>query len=304
MVQLTRLVVLVCLTLALTATTTNGQVLVNEQFNGNSLDLNTFTFSGPGPESFFGRTQLNSPSLPTFSIPDVSNGTLRLTLESFNPLAPGANFLAEEIRTQQTFAPTATTGISYDVRARFVDDAANPLSPGLVGGIFTLGVDPNFAVNNTRDEVDFELLSSFPDNFVLTNVFDDLPFNSAGTGQLNFISSTFDTTEFNDYRIESTTSSIDFFVNDVLVRSETANLAIEPQDFRLNINAPDQFFSTAFSSLLQPTTLASENETFIFEVDSLVITEFSTVTVPEPSSGLVLTLSSLVLIARRRRSRG
>ena len=51
----------------------------------------------------------------------------------------------------------------------------------------------------------------------------------------------YDSTEFNDYRIEVNTDSIRFFVNDVLVREEFNTLAIEPQDFRLNINAPDPF---------------------------------------------------------------
>ena len=52
-----------------------GQVQINEQFNGNSVDTNIFTFSSAGDESFFGRTQLNSPDLPgAFDEPEVSDG--------------------------------------------------------------------------------------------------------------------------------------------------------------------------------------------------------------------------------------
>ena len=56
------------------------------------------------------------------------------------------------------------------------------------------------------------------------------------------------------------------------MREELETLAIEPQDFRLNINAPDPSFDIAFSNVLQPTASPALNRTFIMEVDSLVIT--------------------------------
>ena len=251
----------------------DGQVLLNEQFNGTSVDTNIFTFSGTGDESFFGRTQLNSPELagPAGS-PEVSDGTLKLRLQTYNPFgsAAGNLFLADEIRTIQTFAPTPTSGISYEIRARFVDDATNPLSPGLVGGLFSFGVDADFPNRFERDEIDFELLSNTPQGSLLTNVFDDQNFVSSGNFLVVSVPN-YDSTEFNDYRIDVNTDSIRFFVNGVLVREELSTLAIEPQDFRLNINAPDPSFNIAFSNALQPTAFAALNETFILEVDSLVI---------------------------------
>lgn len=310
MIERSRFFLLAILFLFLTISSSEGQtstVLVNEQFNGSFVDTSVFTFSGSGPESFFGRTQLNSPSLPgLFDAPPVSNGSLMLRLNTFNPFgsAAGNLFLADEIRTIQQFAPTPTTSLTYEIRARFVDDAVNPLGPGLVGGLFTFGVDANFPNPNERDEVDFELLSNFPD-FVLTNVFDDQGFSSAGSGQFAnlfnldpTVQPSPQTTDFIDYRLEVSTSSIDFFINDVLVRSETSLLAIEPQDFRLNINAPDQFFASAFSADLQPTANPDLNETFILEVDSLVITETSSI--PEPAAGTIMMLSGLALLRRRR----
>ena len=250
-----------------------GQVVLDEQFNGTAVDTSIFTFSSAGDESFFGRTQLNSPNLPgTFDAPEVSGGTLKLRLQTYNPFgsSPGNLFLADEIRTRQLYAPTPTSAISYEIRARFVDDAINPLSPGLVGGMFSFGVDANFPAQNERDEIDFELLSNTPQGSLLTNVFDDQGFTSAGNGEIVAVAG-YDSTEFNDYRIDVSTTSIAFFVNGVLVREEFNTLAIEPQDFRLNINAPDVSFGPAFSNALQPTANAAANETFIFEVDSLVI---------------------------------
>lgn len=277
----------------------SGQVLLDEQFDGNVVDTNIFTFSSTGPESFFGRTQLNSPALSALTgFPEVSDGTLKLRLRTFNPFgsAAGNLFLADEIRTQQVFAPTSNAGVRFEIRSRFVDDANNPLSPGLVGGMFTFGLDPMFPNVFERDEIDIELLSNFPQSGLLTNVFDDQDFTSAGN-VVGIPLTNYDATEFNDYRIDLETNAIRFFVNGVLVREEFTTLAIEPQDFRLNINAPDASFAAAFDASLQPTADPNLNEEFIFEVDSLVISQINSV--PEPSTGVLLFASGLMLLGRR-----
>ncbi|MEM7626860.1 MAG: glycoside hydrolase family 16 protein [Planctomycetota bacterium] len=253
----------------------DAQVILDEQFDGDAVDTSVFTFSGPGDESFFGRTQLNSPGLPgPFDTPTVADGVLRLELNTFNPFSPGRFFLAEEIRTIQQFAPTLERGLSFETRARFVDDEDNPLAPGLIGGIFLFGLDP-FAFPLVRDEVDFELLSNFPQDTILTNIFNDDGFTSSGNVQ-SFNVPGLDLTEFNDFRIESTLTATRFFVNDELVRIDTTDLAVEPQDFRLNINAQGPEFALAFSADIQPTADPTQNQTFIFEVDSLVISAFDT----------------------------
>ena len=258
-----------------------AQVLINEQFSGSAVDTSVFTFSGPGAESFFGRTQLNSPGLPgPFDAPTVAGGTLQLELNTYNPFAPGSFFLAEEIRTIETFAPTANAGFTFETRARFVDDELNPLSPGLIGGAFLFGLSPTFPDPFVRDEVDFELLSNFPQGEISTNIFNDQGFSSSGDFEVHSVPG-LDLTQFNTYRIESTLEATSFFVNDQLVRRETDNIAVDPQDFRLNINAQGPEFSQAFSAQIQPTAVASENQAFIFEVDSLVITQFD----PDPPTG-------------------
>jgi len=258
--------------IAAAQTAAQTQVILDEQFDGNAVDTSVFTFSGSGDESFFGRTQLNSPQLPgPFDAPTVSDGVLQLELNTFNQFAPGSFFFADEIRTIQQFAPSSTNGFSFETRARFVDDATNPLSPGLIGGAFLFGVDP-VAVPLQRDEVDFELLSNFPQDTILTNIFNDQGFTSAGNNQFVNVPG-LDLTEFNDFRIDTTLNSTQFFVNDTLVRIDTSDLAVEPQDFRLNINAQGPEFTAAFSPLLQPTTNPAQNQTFIFEVDSLLIAE-------------------------------
>jgi len=248
----------------LSAFPAHAQVIIDEQFNGNSIDTSVFTTDDGG--TIFGRTRLNS------RVPRVENGTLQLELQSFNPIDPGALFLADELRTIQTFAPTQDFGFSFETRARFVDDANNPLSPGVIGGAFLFGVDSGFPVVNERDEIDFELLSNTPQGEITTNIFNDQDFNSSG----NFVETDIpglDLTEFNVFRIETQINSTRFFVNDQLIREETSNLALEPQDFRLNINAQGPEFGAAFSAELQPTANPAENLINIFEVDSLVITQ-------------------------------
>ena len=259
--------------------TAQNQIIVDEQFDGNGVDTSIFTFSGSGDESFFGRTQLNSPQLPgPFDAPTVDNGVLQLELNTYNPFAPGTFFLANEIRTIQQFAPNAQNGLSFETRARFVDDAANPLSPGLIGGAFLFGVDFS-ASPLVRDEVDFELLSNFPQDTILTNIFNDDGFTSSGNAQFANVPG-LDLTEFNDFRIETTLANTQFFVNDQLIRSQTTDLAVDPQDFRLNINAQGPEFAAAFSAELQPTSDPAQNETFLYEVDSLVIAEIDPGMVP------------------------
>ena len=241
-----------------------AQVIINEQFDGNAVDTSIFTFDSGS--TIFGRVRLNSQP------PPVQNGTLRLRLQSFNPINVGSLFLADEIRTRRTFAPTENFGFNFETRARFVNDASNPLSPGVIGGIFLFGLDANFPNPLERDEIDFELLSNTPQNFISTNIFNDDDFSQSG----DFVISSFpglDTTQFNDYRIEIRLDSTRFFVNDQLIREETSNLALEPQDFRLNINAQGPEFAAAFSPLIQPTANPAANEIFIMEVDSLVITQ-------------------------------
>jgi len=240
----------------------HAQVIVDEQFDGNAVDSSIFTTDNGS--TLFGRVRLNS------QFPPVQNGTLRLRLQSFNPIDPGSRFWADEIRTRRTFAPNANFGFSFDTRARFVDDATNPLNTGVIGGIFLFGVDANFPAVNERDEIDFELLSNNPVNSISTNIFNDDDFEQPG----NFQITTFpglDLTEFNDYRIEIQLDRTRFFVNDILIREDTSNLALEPQDFRLNINTQGDSFAAAFSDAIQPTANPADNEIFIMEVDSLVI---------------------------------
>ena len=259
----------------LTALTSQGQaqVILDEQFNGNSVDTSVFTTDSGN--TIFGRVRLNS------QFPPVQNGTLRLRLQSFNPIDTGSLFFADEIRTRQTFAPTANAGFSFDTRARFVDDAINPLRPGVIGGVFLFGLDANFPNPNERDEIDFELLSNFPQNTISTNIFNDDGFNVGGDFVITSVPG-LDLTQFNDYRIEIQLDSTRFFVNDQLIREETSNLAVEPQDFRLNINTQGPGFGAAFSAEIQPTSNFFNNEIFIMEVDSLVITQLPPSGPPAP----------------------
>ena len=256
-------VMILCLLLTTLSSQVHAQVIIDEQFDGNAVDTSIFTFDDGN--TIFGRVRLNS------NAPPVQNGTLRLRLQSFNPIDTGSLFWADEIRTRRTFAPTEDFAFIFDTRARFVDDAANPLPRGVIGGIFLFGLDPNFPNPSERDEIDFELLSNFPQGLILTNIFNDDGFNVGGNSALSNFPG-LDLAEFNDYRIELRVDSTRFFVNDQLIREATTDLALDPQDFRLNINAQGPEFAAAYSNEIQPTANQANNEIVIMEVDSLVIT--------------------------------
>src|SRR5688572_4999161 len=61
---------------------TSGGVLLRDDFDGSSLDANTWLMP-EGAGTFLGRTQLRPPSEPL----QVANGLLRLRLDTYNPTA-------------------------------------------------------------------------------------------------------------------------------------------------------------------------------------------------------------------------
>ena len=72
--------------------------------------------------SYYGRSQIEQ------YLPVVSNGSLQLTVQTYNPTGPGNSFLGSEIISNQTFTvmtiPSLTTpagGIAFTAVAQIVD---------------------------------------------------------------------------------------------------------------------------------------------------------------------------------------
>ncbi|MFQ5599259.1 MAG: glycoside hydrolase family 16 protein [Candidatus Krumholzibacteriia bacterium] len=254
--------------------------MLRDDFEGAALDP-ALWFVPAGPGTFFGRTQIRPPSEPL----EVSNGLIRLRLDTHNPTAqtPGDSFWGSEIVTQEIFA--RGTGLAFRARVRVVE----PVPGGLVGSLFSFAFDPQAGV---RDEIDFELLSNdivADRGRVLTNVFDDADFSIPG--DTSFVSVPgLDLTAFNEFEIQWLPDRIQWRVNGSLVREEFDTLADAPMTVRLNFWAPGASFAAAYDPDLQPASTPEGNEVFFYEVDFV---EIRTV----PASVPVWRWSSVLIVA-------
>ena len=252
----------------------HSQLLVEDEFSGAGLvDQEIWRLPFGGDAAFLGRTELRHDRANDY--PSIVNGSLRMQLDTFRNNGAGQStglFLGSELQTKRNFVVAG--GLSLDVRCRLVDPVG-----GLVGGVFLFDVSRTNSFGDlVRDEIDFELISNDP-NEIFTNFWDEGTFfgaDASGTPASIFPGGGFDLTEFQDYRIEWFPDRIDWFVNEQLIRSQTAGVSDDPMNFRFNLWAPDPGFSNAFNSNLQPASNASQNENFEFEVDRVSITQLNT----------------------------
>ena len=188
------------------------------------------------------------------------------------------------------FLPGAS-GISIETRMRFVDTPA----AGLVGGFFTWGYD---VATNIRDEIDVELLTNdlaANRERLLTNVYNNAAINDPGDSAFAGLPG-FDMTEWNTYEILWLPDRIQWLLNGTQLREQMITVANNPSEVRLNIWAPNDGFSAAYNSTLQPTDFTG-NQQYRLEIDYVQVTS-----VPLPPA-LLLFPSALMLLAwigRRR----
>ena len=233
---------------------TGGRVLLRDDFDGSSLDANTWQMP-EGAATFLGRTQLRPPSEAL----QVSSGLLRLRLDTYNPtaLTPGDSFWGSEVVTRQTFS--RGTGLAF--RARMRVPASVP--GGLAAALFAYALRGGAA----RDEIDFELLTNAPSR-VLTNVFNEQGFSEAGrpVSVAGVVAG-----EFNEFEVHWLPDRLRWMVNGQLAREVLDSVPATPMTIRLNMWAPAAGFADAFNAALRPASTASANQTFICEVDYIEI---------------------------------
>ena len=237
-----------------------AQVLLRDDFDGSSLNTALWRIPNAGPGSFLGRTQLE-----TAALPGVGGGIATLTLDTYNPTAAGSLFRGSEIITNSLYS--RDNGLIFEARTRLV----SPTAGGLIGSLFSYDV-----FGSIRDEIDFELVSNDVINNndrILTNVFQDDPFTGPGSGgDSAFVAVPgIDLTQFNTYRIEWLPNRLDWYVNDVLVRTATNDLPDDPMSIRLNLWAPDPAFAVAYNPALQPTGSPGSNQEYRYEIDFVEI---------------------------------
>lgn len=242
-----------------------GGDLMRDDFTGTSLNSSIW---GIGTWSL-DRTQLGF-------TPAVTGGIAQLRLDTYNPNNPGGSFKGTEIWTNAQYA-VGTAGLEMEARVQ-----VNPLPDGLVTSFFTYAARTNFNPP-LADEIDFEDLSK-QDNAaaagskpILLTTWNDYRTDGSNFGDPNVhnsvpvIASGVNLAQYNTYRIRWLGNRVEWYVNDVLVRTATQAVATDPMNVRLNFWAPASEWSDAYSAALQPTSSAAANKTYLYNVDWVAI---------------------------------
>ncbi len=261
------------LILAWMTTLCSGQVLLFDDFSGSGrVDQSIWRLPFGGDGAFYGRTLAKTDT--ALDYPTVSGGVATLQLDTFLDDGTGASagvFSGGELHSKRNFVVGG--GLRFEARARL----SNPV-PGLVGGVFLFDVQRlNSNGNLVRDEIDHELLSNNTQQ-VFTNYWNDGSFAGPDAGgDPSFHSPTsFDMTQFHDYRVDWRPNRIDWYVDDNLIRSQTSNVPDDPMQVRMNLWAPDDVFAQAYNAGLQPAASAAANQSYFMEIDEVQVTQLNT----------------------------
>lgn len=281
--------------MALGALQSNAQVLLLDNFDDTNgpavaqgdgiVDVSTYRAPFGGGGDFVGRTQFRF-DLPVENFATAAAGSTDgkvavLELSTFDSIAEvaGTTFLGTDLITKRNFARGG--GLRMTTRMRV--DAPTAAQGGMVAAAFMYDVTRGTAPNLVRDEIDHELLTNnssgvSPRN-TLTNVWNDGAFDSAGAPQVITNPAGFSITAFHDYRTDWTPSSVKYYVDDVLVRTEASVVPDDPMRAHWNFWAPDSTFGAAFNAGLTPSATAP-GTTYRMEIDQVRVERLNTTTGP------------------------
>lgn len=269
------------------APTASGQILFVDEFDGTHGDaafhpggvVDVTSYRAPfGGEDFVGRTNFRF-ALPQDGVTTAASGSTDgkvavLNLDTFNPNAAGATFLGTDVVSKRNYAVGG--GLRFTTRMRV--QAGTP--GGLVAAPFLYDVQRESPPGTlVRDEIDHEIITNFaqsagPDN-TLTNVWNDGNFASAGAPVTINNPTGFDVTQFHDYRTDWSPTSVKYYIDGTLVRTETSVVPDDPMRAHVNFWAPDSSFASAYNAGLTPTA-TSPGTTYSVEVDRMQIERFNT----------------------------
>ena len=235
------------------------EVLFYDGFDGETLDREQWAVSSIR----VGRTEYGLE--PELVKTDEGVSVARLSLDTFNPnpKLSGEFFYGTSIKTHREFDQEQV--LEFEVRARLVDTAENPISRGLVGA-FSLYND------TTRDEIDWSYLSNQMDESkVLTNIYNNgFPMDVGDVEYLRFDG--LDMREFNTYTTRWSKDKIEYFLNGKLVRTGPnrgvlRDVPDDPLHVCLSLFAPLSGFAKAYHRELRPAGNQSLNERYFYDVD-------------------------------------
>ncbi|MEQ9454727.1 MAG: family 16 glycosylhydrolase [Phycisphaeraceae bacterium] len=249
------------------------KVLLEDNFTGTgNVAYEAWRLPADGPAAFYGRTQAKVD--PAIDTPQQIGGNAVLQLDTYFPDDPGAAFHGAEMISKRVFARGG--GISMEWRSR-IDLTTVPAGVGgLVNGLFSYNVTRTDTGGlPVRDELDWELLTNEivnGNNRPFTNTYSEEGFVGP-TGDAAFISPGQDLGAFHNYRIDWKRDRVEWYRDDVLVRTETNRVPDDPMTVRANLWATDSGFSDAFDNALQTAATLGANQEIEAQVDFIKVKE-------------------------------
>ena len=241
-----------------------GADLLRDDFNGAALDQSKW---GIGTW-LLGRTQL------AFT-PQVTGGMARLRLDTYNPTNTSL-LRGTEILSDLSF--TRGSGIEYEARVR-----TNAVAPGgTVTSFFTYTADTSLSPP-LADEIDFEFLSKHinaspgPSDPVLATTWNNFRTDGSNFGDPNVHTSVrvdvpnLNLATFNTFKIRWLPDRVQWFVNDVPIRTSKFAVPDMPAPIRANFWAPNTDWGDAYSAALQPVNNAGANTTWLYDIDHIAV---------------------------------
>lgn len=284
-------VCLALLTCAIASPRAYGQVLLVDEFDGTGIvDPALFRLPFGGEGNFVGRTLFRGNAatdmplqgLSTTGVGSTDGKVTVLNLDTFSPVDPGNQFLGTDLITKRNFARGG--GLRMTTRMRV--DTSTAAQGGMVAAAFLYAVTrENPPGTLVRDEIDHELLTNDSDSGTphrtLTNLWNDGAFTGPGAGgDPEFINNAggFDIRQFHDYRTDWSPGSVKYYIDNVLVRTETTGVPDDPMRAHMNFWAPASDFTAAYNASLSPVATSGANTNFKLEVDRLQIERYNTTT--------------------------
>lgn len=260
-------------------------LLLDDEFNTGALNSNMWSVQNN--TSSIQRTQLGNN--PTFAQDSDGTKYVQLALNTYLPSrAPGSpadvTLSGTEFGSNMRFP--VGTGIRFEARMRLPDVA----QLGIVNAFFLFSSKDNYGGTPPLniDEIDHELLSkafTAQSPFTWTNTYNNFIIAQPGNPGDNYGSTPnktlglakglvagYNPRNWNVYRVDWQSGSINWYINDVLIRSDSGmRVPDEPLGVRFNVWAAKDpatgGWSDAYSDTLQPAASAAENKTFNLDVD-------------------------------------
>lgn len=240
------------------------EILLFDDFDEAPLDTGTW---GLATWNIGDRTQFGNQ--PEFAA-EGEDTFISLPLDTWNPAAPGQRVLGTEIYSLKNFN-VDPAGIEYRVRARLGEQQG-----GLVAAFFTYN-ERRQKGRLLSDEIDFEVLSNWPGEVLVTS-WDDwgAPGSDYDDGVHHrgamLTPDLFDWQQWNTYAMVWYPDHVEWWINEVKVLEQAAPVPDLAQPARASLWAAGTTWPDAFNPSLAPVDDASLNRRFSWDIDYIMVT--------------------------------